>query len=78
MLNGTLVDLQLPITAQEEHCLTERKILVRASTTWEASQKVSESLFVLVSSSGTAAMRMGQALGAGKGTLALRRELLEK
>lgn len=35
-----------------------------------------ESLLVLVRSSGIVAMRIGQALGAGKVTVALRRELL--
>lgn len=69
--NGALVSLQLPITAQEQHCPAEWKILVRTSTTWEASQKVCESLLVLVSFLGTEAMRMGQTLGASKVTVAL-------
>lgn len=57
------VDLCLPIAAREEGCYTEWKILVRAATMQEASQKAHESQLGLVCSSGTEAKRMGQALG---------------
>jgi len=65
------VGLQLPAAAQEERCVTEGRVLVRAAAAREAAQKACEPVPV-----GSAAARMGQALRAGKVTAALRRELL--